>query len=183
MAPSGFCGVHSLPNAGHWCGFFRPRRICAADAHRRFLRVQAVHLEDALGVVIAIFGPEPVAARWDRADAAPFAVADFEDLVDQLLRLRHCLRGAPPGYIGFRPLARPSSSCCTTAQDAFEHVDRLEAGDDDRHPETLGERLVFGEAHDRADVAGTEESLHAIARALREWRSWPAAPARAKRAC
>src|SRR5215208_1038713 len=27
VAPSGVCGVHSLPNAGHWCGFFSPRRI------------------------------------------------------------------------------------------------------------------------------------------------------------
>ena len=40
------------------------------------------------------------------------------------------------------------------AVDPFEQIERLEAGDDDRHAESLGQRLVFVAAHDGADVAG-----------------------------
>ena len=40
--------------------------------------------------------------------------------------------------------------------------DRLEAGDDNRHLIAVGNGLIFAIAHDRADVAGTEEALHPI---------------------
>ena len=50
----------------------------------------------------------------------------------------------------------------------FEQIDRLEAGDDDRHAVALRERLVLAVAHDRADVAGAEERLHAVAGGLQD---------------
>ena len=54
VAPSGVCGVHSLPNAGQSCGFFRPLRTCPLMHSGRFLRLDVVHLEEPLGVVIAV---------------------------------------------------------------------------------------------------------------------------------
>ena len=48
--------------------------------------------------------------------------------------------------------------------DALQQVERLEAGDDDRHAVALGDRHVLRVAHHRADVSGGEEPLHAARR-------------------
>ena len=39
VAPSGVCGVHALPKAGQWCGFFNPCRIWPLMQIVRFLGV------------------------------------------------------------------------------------------------------------------------------------------------
>ena len=82
----------------------------------------------------------------------------------------------------FSTSARPSSSCCTHMQHALQDVQRLEAGDDDRHAVLRRERLVFREAHHRADVPGGQETLHAVRRRRRGSPPSPAARARARRA-
>jgi hypothetical protein len=41
----------------------QPLQDQAADAYFRFLRVDVADLENLLGVVIAIGGPQPIAAR------------------------------------------------------------------------------------------------------------------------
>ena len=60
----------------------------------------------------------------------------------------------------FSTSARPASSCCTRHQDALQNVQRLKAGDHDRHVVFLRQRNVFLVAHHRADVAGGEKRLH-----------------------
>ena len=62
------------------------------------LRVDFLHVEEALGVVVAKFVAQLVAALWNRTDAAPFAVADLEDLVDQVLRDLVALALTTRGY-------------------------------------------------------------------------------------
>ena len=107
----------------------QPLEDLPADADRRFLGLDVVDLEEPLGVVVAILVAQPVAALGDQADAAPLAVADLEDVVDQPPRRRVPLAAARPGAYWFSTSARPASSCRTVAQHAFEQVDRLEAGD------------------------------------------------------
>src|SRR5437870_9388446 len=53
-----------------------------ADAHRRFLRLDVVHLKQALGVVRTILVAQLVTALRNNADAAPLAIANLEHLVD-----------------------------------------------------------------------------------------------------
>src|SRR5690242_10356775 len=47
----------------------------AADADRRFFRLQIGHLVDALGVEVFIRGTQTIATHGNRSDATPFAVA------------------------------------------------------------------------------------------------------------
>ena len=64
--------------------------------------------------------------------------------------------------------------------DALQDVERLEAGDHDRHAVARGERLVLLEAHDGADMAGGEEALDAVVGRIEDRLASPAAPARAR---
>ena len=52
-------------------------------------------------------------------------------------------------------------------QDPLQNIDRLEAGDDDRHVVARADRLVLAISHHGADVAGAEKALHAVARRRR----------------
>ena len=61
----------------------QPLEDLPADADRRFLRLDAVDVEEPLGVVVAILVAQLEAALRDQADAPPLAVADLEDVVDQ----------------------------------------------------------------------------------------------------
>ena len=58
----------------------------SADANRRFLGVDLLHVEQSFGVMVAKFLAQFVTALGNRTDSAPFAVADFEDFVDEVLR-------------------------------------------------------------------------------------------------
>ena len=58
----------------------------AADANLRLLCVDFFGLENSVGIVIAKFIAQFVAAFWNRTDAAPFAVAHFENFIHQILR-------------------------------------------------------------------------------------------------
>ena len=99
--------------------------------------LDVVDLEEPLGVVVAVLVAQPEAALGDQADAAPLAVADLEDVVDQPPRPGLPSRRTARAY-GFSTSARPASSCRTVRQDAFEQVERLEAGDHDRHADSGG---------------------------------------------
>src|SRR5262249_28697540 len=104
-------------------------------------------------------------ALGDQPDAAPLTVADLEHLVDQLPRARVALPADSAGVLVLH-LRAAGFELAHGAEDAFEHVERLEAGDDDGHTIAAGDRLVLGVAHHRADVAGPQEPLHAVARRL-----------------
>ena len=58
----------------------------AADANLRLLRVDFLRVENSVGIVIAKFIAQFVAAFRNRTDSAPFAVAHFEDFIHQILR-------------------------------------------------------------------------------------------------
>ena len=154
----------------------------AADAHGRLLRRRCPERRSAVSASkLAVLGcgagsrssgmtPMPRHLRSQTSNTSR----------DQLARLD----GLPSRRHGARVLvlhARrgPASSWRTAISDAFQQVERLEAGDDDRHAVALDDRLVFAVAHDRADVARAEEPLHAVARRSQDAPSSPAAPARA----
>ena len=62
---------------------------------------------------------QPEAALRDQADAAPLAVADLEDVVDQLPATRGFPSRRTARAYWFSTSARPSSSCRTVAQHAL----------------------------------------------------------------
>src|SRR3990172_12470684 len=63
------------------------------DTNWRFFRLDGADVKAAFGIESCIFRPQPPAAHRDVADAAPFAVADLEDFVDQILRRPVALKG------------------------------------------------------------------------------------------
>src|SRR5205085_9482641 len=108
-----------------------------------------------------------VAALGDQADAAPLAVADLEDVLDQPARLR--VAGALHGpAVLVLDLGPPGFQLPHGPQHAFEQVERLEASYHNWNAVAAGDRLVLGHAHDGADVAGTEERLDAVAGRLQD---------------
>src|SRR5579884_626477 len=60
-------------------GLLQSLEHLAADADRRLLRANALHLENAFRVVIAKLVAQPVSALGDDADAAPAPVADLKN--------------------------------------------------------------------------------------------------------
>ena len=58
----------------------------ATDADLRFERGDLRHVEELLGIVLGKLIAQAVAAHGDGADAAPLAIAHFEDRLHQLLR-------------------------------------------------------------------------------------------------
>ena len=144
--------MHCFPKAGQSCGFLTPLQDQAADANLRLGRIDRLHLEKPLRVVLAKFVAQPVTAWRNRAHAAPFAVADFEDLAHQLLSHAIAFPLHDARDIGFRTSRVPLSSCRTVMSVPCRMSSGSNPRDHDRHPETLGERLIFLVAHDRADV-------------------------------
>src|SRR5690242_4331075 len=57
----------------------------AADANLWLFRVDLARVENPIGIEIAKLVAQLITAFWDRTHAAPFAIAHFEDLVDQIL--------------------------------------------------------------------------------------------------
>ena len=55
VAPSGVCGVHCVPKAGQSVRLLQPLEHLAADADLGLARADVLHLEDAVGIVIAEF--------------------------------------------------------------------------------------------------------------------------------
>jgi hypothetical protein len=51
---------------------------------------------------------------------------------------------------------------------AFQNIERLEAGDDDRHPIARRDRLVFLVAHDGADMARGKKALNPVGRRIEQ---------------
>ena len=135
VAPSGFCGVHSLPKAGQSCGFLSPRRTCPL-MHRRFLRLDVVHLEQSA----RRRGRDIHGAACSRSWESGRRRAICGRRLRKLRRSACCDCGLPSGRTAraywFSTSARPASSCRTVRRDAFEQIERLEAGNDDRHADS-----------------------------------------------
>ncbi len=159
-------GVQRVPKAGHSCGFFQPLQHLAGDAERRLLGGDVADLEAALGVE---------ARRTRRRSASPLRRGSRRCRATCGRRPRtpsprsSCAGRLPSRAHGARvlvldavpPLLELRAPPCRMP---CEQVERLEAGDDDRHAVLLGDRLVLPVAHHRADVAGGEEGLHPVGR-------------------
>ena len=134
VAPSGCSGVQRVPKAGHSGGFCSPQstRPLMHSLGRSSLRHDRA--EARLGVEVAIGVGEAEAALRDLADAAPAAVHDLEDLAHDRLRRRVAVAADRAGVLVL-DLGAALLELADAEVDAFEDVERLEAGDDDRHAE------------------------------------------------
>ena len=135
----------------------------AADADVRLERGDLGDVEELLGVVRGELLAQAVAAHRDGADAAPLAVAHLEDFADELLR------GQIAGLVeDARVLVFDDGAALFELLDGHQHALRMSSGS--KPVTTMGALIaradgeVFAVAHDGADVAGAEESLHAIFR-------------------
>src|SRR5262249_48599831 len=144
-----------------------PLQYLPADAGFRLVGFDLGDVEEPRGVHVAIFPLELIAALRNRANATPPAIGDLEDVVDHF----------EGGGVAFGPhgprildldFGATGFELLDHAQNAFEQIDRLEARDDDRDSIAFRERSVFANSHDRADVAGAEKALHAVARSLQD---------------
>ena len=167
VTPSGCSGVQRVPKAGHSGGFRSPHSTSPAMHSPVVVAAPADRAEPRLGVEGAVGLGEAEPALGDLADAAPAPGHDPEHLGHHLARRR--IARPPDGAgvlvldLGAARLQLPDAEI-----DALEDVERLEAGDHDRHAVAAGDRLVLVEAHDRADVAGGEEALDAVGRAAED---------------
>ena len=158
--PGGVRGC-TAPKARHWCGFFTPCKICPpmqsgdssawnwprrSAARRRSgeLRAQAV----------AAGGITPMPRQSRSQTSKTWLSRRCAGWLPSRFTARAYWFSTPGGL-----LPAPDRHV-----DALQHVQRLEAGDDDRHAILRRHRLVFPVAHHRADVARGQEALHAVAR-------------------
>ncbi len=150
-----------LSERGAVVRFLQAAKHLPADALAGFLRLDILHFEQPLGIVVAIFVAQLVSALGNDADAAPLAVADFEDLFDQLPRLQVSFPAHGPAVLVFHD-RRARLELAHRHQHAFEHVHRLKTRDHDRHAIAAGDRLVFLVPHHRANMPRPKKALHAI---------------------
>src|ERR1700733_7488570 len=102
-----------------------------------------------------------IATFWNGADASPFSIADLEDLKHELLR-RLVSVTIQNSRILILYFAAFGLQLANGHQCSLQNVDWLEAADNNGHVEFGADRFVFFITHDRADVAWSEETLHAI---------------------
>jgi hypothetical protein len=131
VAPSGCSGVHFTPKAGHSCGLIGLAKPGRSGTRRIPRRDDAPRRIFSRRRTRRIHRPTQAALR-NFTDAAPFAGNDFENFLDQILRrlVAFAAHGAAVlvfhfGAAGFKLLHRH--------QHALQNVQRLEAGDDNRH--------------------------------------------------
>src|SRR5689334_20840555 len=101
--------------------------------------------------MLAKFVTQLVSALWNGTDAAPFPVTDFEDLVHQILGDAIASALHDTRILIFH-LVGPGFQLAHRHEHTFQDIDRLKAGDDDRHPESLGDRFVFAISHYGANM-------------------------------
>ena len=147
---------------------------------RRLVGGVAGDAEPQLGVERRVrFGAGRARSAGSRRCRATCAARSRNTSRDQLLR-RHVALAAHRARVLVLDLGAAFLELLDAHVDALQDVERLEAGDDDRHAVLRRERLVLGVAHHRADVAGREEALHAVRRATTGSPPSPAARARAR---
>src|SRR5437762_9120355 len=107
------------------------------------------------------FPSQFVSALGNRSDAAPFAVADFEYLMDQVQRDSIPITLDDAGVLVL-DVSSAGFKLADGHENPLKQIERLKAGDDNRHTKTRRDGFIFSITHDCADVARTQESLHTI---------------------
>ena len=160
-APSGVCGVQRVPKAGAIDRLGETLQNAGGDALGGLLDARGLDAEAAFGIEGGILRAQAVPRGGDLADAAPFAVADFEDFEHALARGGVALAGHATHVLIF-DFGAALFELANQHEDGFEQVERLEAADHEGDAEIAREFLVFGVAHDGADMSGSDEALHAV---------------------
>ena len=160
VAPSGVRGLHSLPNAGQSCGFLQALKNLAADAGRRFRGGDGGHLEAVRRRMIDRDGLSCNPLGGDSADITPFAIANLENLGDQLDRLWIAFV-LDCSCILILCFAAPASSCRTVRNTPSSR------SSGSKPVMTIGtwKRLLIGAtagSHDGTNVAWSQEGLNPV---------------------
>jgi len=146
-------------------GLLQTLQHLAANADFGLLRADIFDLEDPVGVEIAEGVTQLIAALWDGTYSAPFAIADLENVIDQVLGNQVAFPPYHPRVLVLNlPLAE--LELAHRHEYPFKNVQRLESGDDYGNTKSLGNRLVFSITHYGANVSWPQKPLHPIERRL-----------------
>src|SRR5262249_48532682 len=120
-------------------------------------------------VVLPVASRDAIARLGDRADATPLAIDHLEHLVE-----RRSGRGVALWWAAARVSVLDARFAALELvhdrEYAAQQIDRLAAGDRDRHAVARGDRVVGREPRDRAHVARAEEALYAVVGGLQDAR-------------
>src|SRR3954462_7964730 len=130
-----------------------------ADAFRRLARGLAGKWKASVGIVLLKASTELKSARGDFAEPSPLPRADLEHFRNGLLR-RTVPFPAHRASILILDFVPPFFQLAGGHENAFENIERLKSSHDDGDFVLRGNREILVKAHDRADVAGGEKSLH-----------------------
>src|SRR5436190_16405043 len=113
----------------------------AANAFGRLLGINLFDLKTVLGVVLTKFPAQLIPALRDGTHPAPFAVADLEDLIHQLLRaaISLALHDAWILVLHFGP---SFLELANSHQSAFKQINRLETRNDYGHFKARRNRFI-----------------------------------------
>jgi hypothetical protein len=142
-------------------GLCQTEQYFAADAFARGCSFRQGDAKAPLGVVVGVALGEREAAVGNLGDAAPLAPNHAKYALDAATSSGVALRRDGAGILIFDP--RLSAFELRDAhENALEQVERFEAGHDDGNPIALGDGLVLGRAHHRANVAGGQKAVHRV---------------------
>src|ERR1700688_1191372 len=109
-----------------------PLQYQATDTDIRFLGIDFLDLKDSFGIVVSELVAKFITALRDGAHSAPFAIANLENFIYQILGRQVAF---PLHNARILILHLPSTELQLTHrhEHSFEDIQRLEAGDDYRH--------------------------------------------------
>ena len=131
------------------------------DAFGGLFDARGFDVEAAFRIESGVFGTQSVAGRGDEADAAPFAVAHFEDFEHAVAGSSVALAGDGAHVLVF-DFGAALFELADEHEDGFQEVEGLEAAHHEGDAEIAGEFLVFGVTHHGANVSGSDKALHAV---------------------
>src|ERR1700751_659594 len=135
-------GVTQCAEGGEVVRLLHPSQYQTADTDLRFLSIDFLNLENSFCVMIPKFVAELVTARRDRTHAAPFAIADFEDLIYQVLRHQISFSLNDAGILVF-DVPFTLFELSHRHENSFENIQGLESGDHNWNVKALRDGLVF----------------------------------------
>src|SRR3984957_3451319 len=140
-----------------------PPQYQATDTDIRFLGIDFLDLKNSFGIVVSELVAKFITALRDGAHSAPFAIANLENLVYQILG-RQVAFPLHNARILILNLPLTTFELLDRHKHSFEDIQGLEAGNDYRHMKPFCDRLVFPIPHYGANVSWSEKSLHPIQR-------------------
>jgi len=157
VAPSGRCGVQSVPKAGQSCGFLRPAQNLAADADLGLARRNPATSKELLRIMARELAAQMVAAQGNSAIPRHLRSQTSKTVLISCCAARFPSRSRMREY-WFSTGSATRLQLPDRHQRALQDVERFKAGDHNGNVVAGADGVVLPVAHDGADVARTEKT-------------------------